>query len=219
MDKKIFLVVGPESSGNHLTSLVLKTMGCYWEEPPQKLDSMLKGEIELASFTDNSNIVLRRSVPYGHEWISPALIRHTFANLGYTMHTIILQREWMATMLSNYYHRSSTVEEANEVLVKAEKHIASHMAHGLFDPFYVLNTSTLMKDPEPVVKGLELYTGLKWPDGVSYESIIKDSDIGRHQLLLDHGFKSIDRMKHKKYITKPLPLVLRKKENQIGSNI
>ena len=206
--KKIFLVIGPESSGNNLTSLVLKTMGCYWEEP-QKLDSFLKGDCGLDEVTDNPNIVLRRSVPHGHEWMEPVLARQMFAERGYEMYTIVLQREWMATMLSNYYHRSTTVEEAQETLRKAEKHISTLMSHDHLDPFYILNTSALMKDPKAVVRGLEYFTGLKWPEGVKYESIVKDTDRGRHDLLLAEGFTSIDRMKHKKYITRPLPLMIR----------
>lgn len=204
----LFLVVGPESSGNHLTSLILKTMGCYWEEP-QKLDLFLKDEMKLEDITNNQNIVLRRSVPHGHEWVDPIKIEKAFDNHGYKMSTIILKREWMATMLSNYYHRSSTVEDAWNVLVRAEKHIASFLCHGVVDPFYMLNTSSLMKDPKPVIKGLELFTGLDWPKNISYESIVFDSDIGRHQLFLDKGFRSIDRVEHKQYITRPKPLVRR----------
>jgi len=205
---KLFLVIGPESSGNHLTSLVLKTMGCFWEEP-QRLDEVADGVLKLKEVTDNPYLVLRRSVPHGHDMVNPPYIRSIFSSLGYKMYTILLQREWMATMLSNYYHRSTNVEEAQETLRKAERHIAYHVSHGFCDPFFTLNTSALMKDPEPVIKGLEYFTGLKWPDGVKYEDVVKDTDIGRHQLLLDEGFKSIDRMKHKKYITRPLPLVIR----------
>ena len=208
MGKKVFLVLGPESSGNHLTSKVLQTMGCYWEEP-QKLDSFLKGDCGLDDITDNPNIVLRRSVPHGHEWHNPVLSRSKFADRGYEMYTIVLQREWMSTMLSNYYHRSSTVQEAWQTLLKAEKHIATQMSHGWLDPFYVLNTSTLMKDPKPVIMGLEIFTGLEWPRDVFPEQVIHDSDIGRHNLLMDLGFDSIDRQLHKKYIRKPKPLVRR----------
>lgn len=206
--RKLFLVLGPESAGNNLTSLVLKTMSCYWEEP-QKLDLFLKGEMELKDITDNPNIVLRRSVPYGREWSNPLDIISAFEKQGYKMYTVVLQREWMATMLSNYYHRSSTVEEAWATLVKAEKHIAQYLHGDILDPFYVLNTSSLMKDPEPVIKGLELFTELKWPKDIDYENIVHDSDVGRHQLLLDRGFESIDRMDHKKYIRKPRPLARR----------
>lgn len=203
---KVFLVFGPESSGNNLTSLILKTMGCYWEEP-QVLDRFLMGETRIDIITDNPCMVLRRSVPYGREWFDPAVASLEFERCGYKMYTIVLQREWMATMLSNYYHRSSDVGEAWNTLVEAEIHIAKFLH--LLKPFYILNTSALMKDPEPCIKGLEIFTGLKWPKDVSYESVIRDSDIGRHQLLLDHGFNSIDRLEHKKYITRPKPLVKR----------
>jgi len=205
---KLFLVMGPESSGNHLTSLVLQTMGCFWKEPQKlNIDVFIRGECSLKDITDNENIVLRRSVPNGRQWVDPILISNCFDKEGYKTYTILLKREWMATCLSNYYHRCSTVEEAWDTLIKAELHIAKYMAD--IENFYILNTSTLMKDPEPVVKGIELYTGLKWPDGVPYESIIKDSDIGRHQSLLDHGFKSIGRKEIQKYIGRPNPLVIR----------
>lgn len=204
---KVFLVLGPESSGNNLTSMILKTMGCYWEEP-QLLDKFLTDESKIDDITDNSNIVLRRSIPHGREWVDPVSIAMKFEKVGYEIYTIILKREWMATILSNYYHRSTDVEEAWETLISAELHIAKFLH--LMKPFYILNTSALMKDPEPSIKGLEIFTGLNWPENISYENIIYDSDIGRHQLLLDHGFNSIDRMKHKKYITRPKPLNYRK---------
>lgn len=206
--KKLFLVLGPESSGNHLTSLVLQKMGCYWEEP-QKLDSFLEGTMELKDITDEKNIVLRRSVPHGREWPSPVEIEKRFKEEGYTMGTIILQREWMATCLSNYYHRSNTVEEAEATLRDAEKHIARYLYNSALDPFYVLNVSSMMKDPVPSIKGLERFTGLKWPSILPVDSVVRDSDIGRHNLLLEHGFKSIDRMIHKKYIRRHIPLVVR----------
>jgi len=208
MSKKLFLVLGPESSGNHLTSMILKKMGCYWEEP-QKLDNF-KDEEELNRITyNNPNIVLRRSVPHGREWCNPLKISQKFEKYGFKMYTIVLQREWMATMLSNYYHRSSNLKEAWKTLEDAEKHIAGYMATGVIDPFYVLNTSSLMKDPKPAIRGLEIFTGLRWPDGMPYESFVYDSDIGRHSLLLEHGFIPIDRMIHKKYITRPRPPIKR----------
>jgi len=203
---KIFLIFGPESSGNHLTALLLKMMGCYWDEP-QKLDKFLKGEGKINDITDNTNIVLRRSIPYGREWFDPKAASIKFLESGYRMYTVILQREWMATVLSNYYHRSSTVEEAWDTLVEAQLHIAKYL--NILNPFYVLNTSSLMKDPEPSIRGLELFTGLEWPKDIPYDKCVYDSDIGRHQLFIDHGFDSIDRMEHKKYITKPRPLVKR----------
>ena len=54
---KVFLVFGPESSGNNLTSLILKTMNCYWEEP-QELDRFLRGETRIDVITDNPCMVL-----------------------------------------------------------------------------------------------------------------------------------------------------------------
>jgi len=208
MSKKLFLVLGPESSGNHVTSLVLKNMGCFWDEP-QELDRFLLGEIKLSQVTSNSNIVLRRSVPHGRDWPVASDISKRFAEEGYEMSTIVLQREWMATILSNYYHRSTNVQEAWDTLVKGEKHISNQMFNGDLDPFYILNTSALMKDPEAVIIGLEIFTGLEWPKDVRYEKAVHDSDIGRHNLLLDTGFESIDRSIHQKYIKRIRPLVIR----------
>lgn len=208
MSKKMFLVLGPESSGNHITSRVLENMGCFWEEN-QKLiiDRFCRGECPLSEITTNSNIVLRRSVPYEHEWADPNKYRKLFENEGYKMYSIILQREWMAGLLSQYYHRSATVEIAWDSYVKAEKHIGKYLSDSSLDPFYVFNTSALMKDPEPVIKGLEYFTGLKWPKEVPYNSIVYDADVGRHELLLNSGFKSVDRSVHQKYFKRPKPFV------------
>ena len=218
---KVFLVLGPESSGNHLASKVLQTMGCYWEEP-QKLDLFLKKDgINIGStITENKNLVLRRSVPYGKEWFDPISAREKFINrtkshrTEYKMYTIVLQREYMSTVLSNYYHREYTIEDAKKKMIRAEKHISMYLSNGWLDPYWTLNVSLLLKDPEPAIKGLEIFTGLKWPEEIPYEDVVYDSDIKRHELIINHGFASIKRSVQKEYLMrggKPKPAINRKK--------
>ncbi len=44
--KKLFLVFGPESAGNHITTQILATMGChgiFQNGVPQSLDKVFNG--------------------------------------------------------------------------------------------------------------------------------------------------------------------------------
>jgi len=188
---KLFFVFGPESAGNHVTSKILQTMGCFWEEP-QKLDKFVYGEINnFTDITTQENIVLRRSVPHGRDWCDPLAIKIKFLNHqpSYEMITIIPVRDWMPNILSNYYHRATTQQEAIPILQKAWTHIGKHMINIM--PFYFLNTSLLFKYPKSTIESLEFFTGLKWPNE-NYNQIY-DADIGKHKIFQEYGFENINR--------------------------
>ena len=107
-----------------------------------------------------------------------------------------------------YINQKGSKKIIEEWGLKNQKHISKYIADGSVDPFYILNTSALMKDPKPVIRGLEIFTGLKWPKDVKYESVIRDPDINRHNLLLNEGFHC-DRAAHKSYFKNRKPLVIR----------
>ena len=200
---KLFFVFGPESAGNHVTSKVLQTMGCFWDEP-QSLDKVVTGEKDVEEITDNENLVLRRSIPHGVHFVDPLFIRSKFKN--HSMITIIPVRDWMSNIFSNYYHRSETVDDALTSLQDAWTHIGITILY--IKPFYFFNTSLLFKDPRSAIEGLEHFTGLKWPGNTPYESIIYDADVGKHEVFRKHGFNSIDRQLIRDHIKRPLPLIL-----------
>lgn len=197
---KLFFVYGPESAGNHVTSKILQTMGCFWDEP-QSLDQVVIGEKDVEEITTNENIVLRRSIPHGVHFVHPDHIRSKFKK--YSMITIIPVRDWMSNIFSNYYHRSETVQDALISLQDAWIHIGSFITR--IQPFYFFNTSLLFKDPRSAIEGLEYFTGLKWPENTPYESIVYDADVGKHEVFRKHGFKSLDRQVIREHIKKPRP--------------
>lgn len=202
--KELFFVFGPESSGNHVTSKVLQTMGCFWEEP-QRLDKFVSGEIaNINDITTNDKIVLRRSIPHGRDWINPLHIKQKFSE--YNMKTIVLVRDWLPNIFSNYYHRENTVEEAMNKLMESWSHISKHIDD--IKPFYFFNTSLLFKDPKSAIEGLEYFTGLNWPKDIPYENIVYDADIGKHEVFRKYGFKTIDRSLIREHIRKPKPVIL-----------
>jgi hypothetical protein len=200
---KLFFVYGPESAGNHVTSKVLQTMGCFWDEP-QSLDQVVNGEKEVEEITTNENIVLRRSIPHGVHFVDPDSIRSKFKN--HSMITIIPVRDWMPNIFSNYYHRSETVHDALSSLRNAWIHIGNNISN--IQPFYFFNTSLLFKDPRSAIEGLEYFTSLEWPENIPYEDIIYDADIGKHQVFRKYGFNIIDRQLIRDHIKKPRPLLL-----------
>ncbi len=202
--KNLFFVFGPESSGNHVTSKVLQTMGCFWEEP-QRLDKFVSGEVDISDVTTDWNVVLRRSIPHGNDWPDPKIIKQRFIDNGYVMRTIVPVRDWIPNIFSNYYHRELSVDDALDKLRHAWIHLANHIYD--IQPFYFFNTSLLFKDPKSAIEGLEYFTDLKWPD-VPYEKVIYDADIGKHEVFREHGFKTIDRAEIRKHIRKPKPVIL-----------
>lgn len=170
--KTAFLVMGPESSGNHLHCEILKRMGCFWED-----------EMPIEKLCGRSNlVVLRRSIPHGDTWHSPAVIRKQFAARGFEMKTVVPVRDWAATILSNFWHRRATVSDAAGANLAAYSHLASVLPK--MAPYWISNSSLIFKDPRAGIRSLELFTGLVYSGDVNW---IYDADRGKHQLLLRHG--------------------------------
>jgi hypothetical protein len=185
IDKILFLVLGVESSGSHVTSTIMQRMGCFWEEP-QRLNKFLSGGARLSEITSNPHICLRRSVPHGHTYPDLIHIRKRFATASYRMKTIVLVRDWPATVLSSCFMRRDSTSAAMSYLRSGWRYIGKHLVD--VEPYYFFNTSLLFKHTMAAIRGLESFTGLKWQGSPDF---IYDADASRHKLLLEHDLLKI----------------------------
>lgn len=193
MDKKLILVIGPESSGNNVTTLILSQMGCYGVTKYERVNiSNFIDEKSLdISNAGDKPIVIMRSLPkrelhqYNHDNISK--IKNVFSKHKYKMFTIIPVRNWAANILSNY--RIESIEESQELLMNSWVWLGERLK--ILKPFYFFNTSFLFKYPDIAIKELEIFTGLTWK-GDSKFCEIRDPDKARHITFMEHGLKIVD---------------------------
>lgn len=183
----MFLVVGPESSGNHITEGLLARMGCWGSENAGRvvIFDFLRGNRNIA-FPKDVPIVFMRSIPnrdvYPGPNFDPQMIKSSFESIGYNVKTIIPVRSWSATIKSNY--REKTVEASAEVLEESWRWLGLQLP--ACHPFFFFCTSFLFKYPEIAIKELETITGLMWQDCYDLD-FIKDPDKARHKELMNRG--------------------------------
>jgi len=187
----LFLVLGPESSGNHITTELLITMGCFGDaSDKQRLDAFVDGDTDI--LPAKGPMVLMRSVPHGRQYPDVSQISKRLYSAGYRMKTIIPVREWTAIIVSNYYHREETVEKAAQKLEEAWAWIGTRF-HFL-RPFFFFNVSLLFKDWDAGIRGLEWFTGLELDRSkMGRELEILDPDKLRHGQIKRYGVKSVKR--------------------------
>ncbi len=200
--KTLFLVISPESSGNHVVEGMLSRMGCWGAKHAERdlIFDFLKGNKNI-SFLNDIPIVFMRSIPdrdvYIDSCFEPVQIIETFKNIGYNIKTIVPIRSWSATVKSNY--REKTIEDSIDILEKSWVWLGNRLS--VCQPFYFFCTSFLFKCPMSAIKELEIITGLKWKD---YNNIdyIKDPDLVRHFELMSKGIDvkgEKDLVRRKKY--------------------
>jgi hypothetical protein len=113
---KAFLVLGPESSGNHFVTDILVNAGCKgdsghrgtWEAGaenavPQPWDNELPRD-------GTTPIVWRRSVPHGGDWVDIKGMVGNLRKLGYTVVAVVIVRNMFATIRSQIRRRMHNTE-------------------------------------------------------------------------------------------------------------
>lgn len=197
-----FLVLGPESAGNHVVTEILIQMGCFGDIENEKLDLFVNGQVSLKDAVGKErNVVLIRSVPYGLEWVDVEALRLKVEKANYQLKTIIVVRDWFANFSSNYYHRIDNVRKALDMLERVWIWIGERLAY--LEPFYFCNTSLLFKNCEATIEGLEWFTGLKYNHREHF--FVRDSDLKHHEIIHTHTFeefKSLEHIEYKKLLQK-----------------
>lgn len=181
--KKVFIVVGPESSGTRIVTRLLCMAGCagdYGHE--QRLDRFVCSEIAEEGIDvcgvigeHCETIVLRRSIPYDSDRRPDILgIGTWFRSVGFLPYYIVTMRDWTCNAASkiNMGHgtdlglaKNSLVEEWSDI---------GKMFTEFNGKFYMVITSSLFTNPERVISGLEKWTGLVFPKD-AYEAVF-DAD-------------------------------------------
>lgn len=167
--KKVFIVVGPESSGTRVITRLFCMSGCvgdYGHE--QRLDRFVYNEgvekgIEICGVLgrDCETIVLRRSIPYDSDRRPDILgIGAKFRSAGFEPYYIVTIRDWTCNAASkiNMGH-GTNLDMAKDSLVEEWSDIGAMFA-GFNGKFCIVMTSSLFTNPERVISGLEDWTGL-----------------------------------------------------------
>lgn len=166
--KKLFIVSGSTSSGNHLTTRILTYMGCYGTYKNPK-HGQFSEQIELDNVVyhgkepPNEDLcVLMRTIPYNGVYVDLTKIRSKFEEYGYEVKTIIVTRNWPERMDSmKFRHDIVTFDGAFDKLYKEVEYL--YLFADRMRPFHVFNISMLFKYPDRTIERLEKFTGLKFP--------------------------------------------------------
>ena len=157
MNRRAFLVCGPESSGNRLMTRLLVAAGCYGDGAHfQRLDRAIP--------VHEHQIVWMRSVPHAHEWPDLSGMVHQLRGLNYTVQVVVMSRDWTAVARSQVA-AGHAPDEATALsnIREAWRHIFTHL--NLVDvPYVVVNYESLVQRPSAALAGVMALFGLPLPE-------------------------------------------------------
>ena len=181
--KKVFIVIGPESSGTRIVTRLLCMSGCagdYGHE--QRLDRFVYSEgveksIDVCGVLGEhcETIVLRRSIPYDSDRRPDILgIGAKFRSAGFEPYYIVTMRDWTCNAASKINNGHGTdIDLAKNSPVEEWADIGTMFTE--FDgKFCIVMTSSLFTNPERAISGLEKWTGLVFPKNA--DKVVFDAD-------------------------------------------
>lgn len=177
--KRVFIIVGPESSGTRVVTRLFCMAGCVGDyEHEQRLDKFVYENdvgIDETLGEGHETIVLRRSIPHYPDKRPDILgIGAMFQEAGYEPYYVVTMRDWTCNALSKVVAGHCPAwPEAKECLTKEWADIGSIFA-GFDGNFCVVLTSHLFVDPERTLSGLEGWLGLSFPKNAF--KIVFDAD-------------------------------------------
>jgi hypothetical protein len=182
--RRVFMVVGPESSGTRILTRLLCMAGCigdYGHE--QRLDRFVYEDgisIKEIFEYEPKTIVLRRSIPH-YPNVRPDIIEigTKFKKAGFEPFYIVAVRDWICTAKSkvrtehcqNWPDAKMTLAEEWAYIGNCLGYFAGH--------FYMVITSCLFINPERTLKSLEDWIRLQFPPGA--KEILYDADLKYYQ--------------------------------------
>ena len=167
--KRVFIIIGPESSGTRVVTRLFIKAGCFGEgKHLQALDKFIKGEIKnLKKFSGNADtIVFRRSIPHGVNpvWIKFNQIEKLFTEQGYKVFWIVTMRDWSSLARSKVRRgHKKNLKEAKESVKKEYSYIASGLVSRT--NYYMLMISDLFKKPKETLRRMVEWIEFEIPDG------------------------------------------------------
>jgi len=168
MSKKAFVIVGPESSGNHLLEAILN--GRSEVRTPGDSDEVHTNEILLArldnEWADAEQVVFLRSMPCDKSWWFLPDVWKILRRYNFEPFFIILCREPFAMSCSQVSkHTPESVEHAMDNIQRAYLHIFGQILYirALEGdcPFYCITYESLILHQNSVIKRLREYTGIE----------------------------------------------------------
>jgi hypothetical protein len=158
MDRRAFIVIGPESSGTKFLTRLFVKAGCYgdaWHK--QRLDTEEPNE---------PLVVLRRSYPHGGEWPDLREIVERFK--GYDVRVILIVRSQQFTVASRRRHAKGDLHgQALEALQRIGSQWWECSVPGAW-----ITYEALVRYPKNTIHWLFGWCGLPIPKGVK----IKDGN-------------------------------------------
>ena len=180
MSKRIFIVAGPESSGNRLVARLLMKAGCWGDgSAAQRLDRPVRSGDAGATcglVGEAENLVLVRSFPHGKEWVSLKGIAGFFRDGGFEPFLVVTRRNWPCTVLSQV--NAGHVKTRGEALVNiahAERLLAVQVKKTRCK-YTVVDYDFLVSHPKAATAWLLRWCGFEPADDSSAEVRVYNND-------------------------------------------
>lgn len=180
MSKRIFIVAGPESSGNRLVARLLVKAGCWGDgNTAQRLDRPVQdGNAETISklVGEAKNLVLVRSFPHGKKWINLKDVADFFRAGGFEPFLVITRRNWPCTVLSQV--NAGHVKTRGEALINianAERSLAVQLKK-VRCKYTVVDYDFLVSHPKAATAWLLRWCDLEPNKHSSDEVIVYNND-------------------------------------------
>ena len=180
MSKRIFIVAGPESSGNRLVARLLVKAGCWGDgSTVQRLDTLAQDadpEAINELTGEAQNLVLVRSFPHAKKWINLKDVADLFRNGGFEPFLVITRRNWPCTVLSqlNAGH-VKTGGEAFANIANAERRLAIEVKRAKCKRM-VMDYDFLVSHPKAATAWLLRWCGFEPTDDSSAEVRVYNND-------------------------------------------
>jgi hypothetical protein len=173
--KKLFLVVGPESSGTRITSRLLIDSGCWGSyDHYQLLDSAVISENvdEIKQLTEGfSHVVFRQSIPHGPIWPDLVKLQSLFQAAGFSVFFIFTIRDWVINETDARQHHAYPKKAQ---MMTRWKHIFKFLPE--ISNFCFFITSLLFTKPKEAIESLTFLINYKVkPDLVNLISSTSES--------------------------------------------
>lgn len=166
--ERLYLVVGPQSSGTRIWTSLLMRAGCQGTSGhKQRLDELLDPDTDKTltmSYFKPGPLVWRRSFPHGEVPKWPRL-RHLVAKLpDYQPFALVCTRDWFCMMQSQVHHRGgiSSGKQALKNISLAYTKIFAQL-NGLKISFFVLSYEALLMEPKLTMRKLVKKLRLREP--------------------------------------------------------
>lgn len=163
--KRVFLVIGPERSGNHLVKRMFVMAGCEGTYNfNQPLDAFLFKQKKLSDITESQDIVHGDSMPARlTEWTDWVECAKRYEKEGYKIHWIIPVRDFLCIkgakesvgMIRDSDPISQIQNEYREVFRQV-------LTHGGF--FWLVPISMVLDHPEYAIKEMKILFDLEVPE-------------------------------------------------------